>query len=171
MDNASQASAIEEDELGRLDEHVQDHTLDFGGGGMHHDDEMDMTALIDITFLLLIFFIVTSKLANEVRQPLPSAKNGQLVATDKAIIICVRGGRGDGAIVTRADGTKFSDFPDQQAAEIEEYIQQGFNSLKTDILIRADGSVLNGEIHRIKEVVSDNLEEGSLISFGVMHEL
>ncbi len=144
-------------------------SVEFGANDIHHDDEMDMTALIDITFLLLIFFIVTSKLANEVTQPLPIARHGQLVATDKSIIICVRGG-GDSVVVTRKDGTLFSIIPDQQAAEIEEYIQQGFNSGKTDVLIRADGSVPNGEVNRIKEIVSDNLEEGALISFGVMHE-
>lgn len=170
MDNASHGIANDQDDFEGFDLHPHDHPADFGGEAAHHDDEMDMTALIDITFLLLIFFIVTSKLANEVTQPLPSARNGQLVATDKAIIICVRVGRDSAAIVTRVDGTKFSDIPDQQTAEIEEYIQQGFNSQKTDVLIRADGAVPNGEIHRIKEIVSDNLEEGSLISFGVMHE-
>ncbi len=155
-------------EVGEREEmHVP--SVAFGANDFHHDDDMDMTALIDITFLLLIFFIVTSKLANEVTQPLPIARHGQLVATDKTIILCIRGG-GDATIVTRKDGTLFSVVPDQQAAEIEEYIQQGFNLGNTDVLIRADGSVPNGEINRIKEIVSDNLEEGALISFGVMHE-
>lgn len=151
-------------------EDVQEPAVAFALNDFHHDDEMDMTALIDVTFLLLIFFIVTSKLSNEVTQPLPIAANGQLVATDKAIIICIRGGAGN-TVVTRKDGTPFSDSPEQQAAEIEEYIQQGFNANNTEVLIRADGSVPSGEINRIKEVVSDNLEEGSLISFGVKHEL
>jgi biopolymer transport protein ExbD len=142
----------------------------FESHGFHHDDEMDMTALIDITFLLLIFFIVTSKLANEVTQPLPIARHGQLVATDKTIIICMRAGAGGNAMVTRKDGKPFSEIAEQQAAEIEEYIQQGFNQGNTDVLIRADGSVTNREVNRVKEIVSESLEEGALISFGVMHE-
>ncbi len=166
MDRTVPNIAIDEGES----EEAHVPSVEFDANDFHHDDDMDMTALIDITFLLLIFFIVTSKLANEVTQPLPIARHGQLVATDKSIIICVRGGRGDTAIVTRKDGTLFSVNPDQQAAEIEEYIQQGFNTGMTDVLIRADGSVPNGEINRIKEIVSDNLEEGALISFGVMHE-
>ena len=139
---------------------------------IEHDDEMDMTALIDITFLLLIFFVVTSKLANEVKQPLPMARNGQSVANmDKtAIILSVRWGGGDTAIVSRRDGTLFSDDPEQQAAEISEYIQLGLDQNKSELLIRADGAVRTGEIQRIKEIVSESLEEGQLISFGVHHE-
>ncbi len=138
--------------------------------GQHHDDEMDMTALIDITFLLLIFFVVTSKLANEVKQPLPVARNGQLVATDKSIILTMKRGGGNSAVVGREDGSVFSDDPEQQAAEIEEYLQIGFNSQKTNVLVRADGAVRNGDVNHIKELISESIEEGQLISFGVMQE-
>lgn len=137
---------------------------------IEHDDEMDMTALIDITFLLLIFFVVTSKISSEVKQPLPMARNGQSVANNNAIILSVRAGGGDSAIVSRLDGVVFSDDPEQQAAEIGEYLQLGFSQNKTELLIRADGAVRSGEIQRIKEIVSDSLEEGQLISFGVHHE-
>ena len=38
------------------------------------DTEMDITPMIDITFLLLIFFIVSSKMDPSANVPLPAAK-------------------------------------------------------------------------------------------------
>ncbi len=134
------------------------------------DDEMDITPMIDMTFLLLIFFILTSKMTAEPTYPLPRAKSGNSVAVKNCVVIVVRRGSGDAAVVSRADGTVFSDDPEQQSAEIGEYIQLGLNSQKSEVLVRAEGAVRNGEISRIKEIISEALEEGQLINFGVLDE-
>jgi biopolymer transport protein ExbD len=134
------------------------------------DDEMDITPMIDMTFLLLIFFILTSKMTAEQTRNLPPAKNGEVIGTSKCIILNVRASGGDNALVSRADETVFSDDPEQQAAEVAEYIQLGFNMQKTDILVRADGNVRNGEIKRIKEIVSESLEGDQMINLGVLDE-
>jgi len=134
------------------------------------DDEMDITPMIDMTFLLLIFFILTSKMTAEPTYPLPAAKNGNSVSVKKCIVITVRAGNGATAIVSRADATVFSDDPEQQAAEIGEYIQLGLNTQKSEVLIRAEGAVRNGEISRLKDAVSESLEEGQMINFGVLDE-
>jgi biopolymer transport protein ExbD len=134
------------------------------------DDEMDITPMIDMTFLLLIFFILTSKMTAEPTYPLPAAKNGNAVAVKKCVVITVRSGSGDTAIVSRADGTVFSDDPEQQAAELGEYIQLGLNTQKSEVLVRAEGAVRNGEISRLKDVISEALEEGQMINFGVLDE-
>lgn len=133
------------------------------------DDEMDITPMIDMTFLLLIFFILTSKMTAEPTYPLPAAKSGNAVAVKNCVVINVRGGSGDMALVSRADGTVFSDDPEQQSAEIGEYIQLGLNTRKSEILVR-EGAVRNGEISRIKEAISEVLEEGQMINFGVLDE-
>jgi len=134
------------------------------------DDEMDITPMIDMTFLLLIFFILTSKMTAEPTYPLPRAKSGNSVAVKNCVVITVRRGSGDAAVVSRSDGTVFSDDPEQQSAEIGEYIQLGLNTQKSEVLIRAEGAVRNGEISRLKEVVSESLEEGQVINFGVIDE-
>jgi biopolymer transport protein ExbD len=134
------------------------------------DDEMDITPMIDMTFLLLIFFILTSKMTAEQTRALPTAKNGDVVPTKSCIILNVRSGGGDAAMVSRGDETLLSDDLEQQAAEIAEYIQQGFNMQKIEVLIRADGNVRNGEIKRIKEIVSDSLEPEQMINIGVIDE-
>lgn len=134
------------------------------------DDEMDITPMIDMTFLLLIFFILTSKMTAEQTHSLPAARNGETIPTKNCIILNVRNGGGDTAVVSRADETVMSDEPEQQAAEIGEYIQLGFNTQKNEILVRAEGAVRSGEIQRLKEVISESLEEGQVINFAVIDE-
>jgi len=51
------------------------------------DDEMDITPMIDMTFLLLIFFILTSKMTGEKSYEVPSAKNGSSIATKNCVMI------------------------------------------------------------------------------------
>jgi biopolymer transport protein ExbD len=134
------------------------------------DGEMDITPMIDIVFLLLIFFIVSSKMTAEPTYPLPAAKNGAAIPVKNCVVLTVKRGGGDNAVISKADGTLFSDDLDQQAAEIAEYIQLGFDMQKSEILIRAEGGVRSGEINRIKEMVSESLEEGQMINFGVLQE-
>jgi biopolymer transport protein ExbD len=134
------------------------------------DDEMDITPMIDMTFLLLIFFILTSKMTAEPTYPLPAAKNGNSVSVKSCVVITVRAGSGDTAIVSRSDGTVFSDDPEQQQAELGEYIQLGLSTQKSEVLVRAEGAVRNAEISRIKDVISEALEEGQMINFAVLDE-
>jgi biopolymer transport protein ExbD len=134
------------------------------------DGEMDITPMIDIVFLLLIFFIVSSKMTAEPTYPLPAAKNGAAIPVKNCVVLTVKRGGGDNAVIAKADGTLFSDDLEQQAAEIAEYIQLGFDMQKSEILIRAEGGVRSGEINRIKEMVSESLEEGQMINFGVLQE-
>jgi biopolymer transport protein ExbD len=48
--------------------------------------EMDITPMIDCTFLLLIFFLVTSKMKPELAVDLPKAKHGAVVVEQSSII-------------------------------------------------------------------------------------
>jgi len=134
------------------------------------DGEMDITPMIDIVFLLLIFFIVSSKMTAEPSYPLPAAKNGAAIPVKSCVILTVKRGGGDNAIIMNSDEKVFSEDLEQQAAEIAEYIQLGFGMQKSEVLIRAEGGVRNGEINRIKEMVSESLEEGQMINFAVLQE-
>ena len=71
-------------------------------------------------------------------------------------------------MVARGDGTYFSDDPEQQQAEIAEYIQLEFDSgRKTEVLIRAEGNVTSGQMKKVKQAVSEVLEEGKMINVAV----
>lgn len=135
-----------------------------------NDDELDITPMIDITFLLLIFFLVSSKMTAEQAVDLPKARHGGVVAGKESVILIMKRGTGDQAEVQKADGTNFSADVEQQNAEIAEYVQQGLDAGKKHVIIKAEGSVRHGEIGRVSEAISESLEEGKLINIAVMEQ-
>ena len=68
------------------------------------DAEMDITPMIDITFLLLIFFLVASRLDEDTPVELPPARYGTAVAEKSSIPITLAKGSGESANVYLADG-------------------------------------------------------------------
>jgi biopolymer transport protein ExbD len=132
------------------------------------DDEMDITPMIDMTFLLLIFFILTSKMTGEKSYEVPPAKHGSSIAAKNCVVITVLRGTGENAIVSKADGAIFSDDPEQQAAEIAEYVQlQLETGGKTEVLIRAEGNVTAKQLKKVEQAVGEVLEEGKMINLAV----
>ncbi len=134
------------------------------------DDEWDITPMIDIVFLLLIFFLVSSKMTAEQAVDLPKARHGGVVAGKESVIIVLRRGSGDVADVRRGDGTPFSLDLDQQNSEIADYVQQGIDAGKKHVIIRAEGSVRHGEVGRVSGAISESLEEGAAINIAVMEQ-
>lgn len=135
-----------------------------------NDDEIDITPMIDIVFLLLIFFIVSSKMNAEQAVDLPKARHGGVIAGKEAVIILMKRGTGDQAEVLKSDGTKFPGDLEQQNVEIGEYIQKGIDSGKKHVVIKAEGSVRHGEVNRVTEAISESLNEGDLINIAVMEQ-
>ncbi len=132
------------------------------------DDEMDITPMIDMVFLLLIFFILTSKMTGEKTYPVPPAKNGSAVVIKNCVSILVSRGTGVTPLVARGDGTTFSEDPELQAAEIAEYIQLELETGgKTEILVRAEGNVTSGQMKKVKQAIAEVLEEGKMINIAV----
>ncbi len=134
------------------------------------DEEMDITPMIDITFLLLIFFIVSSKMNAEQAVDLPKARHGGVVAAKESVVVIMKRGTGDQAEVEKSDGTPFSSDIEQQNADIAEYISAGIDDGKKHVIIRAEGSVRHGEIGRVSEAISQAIEEGEMINIAVMEQ-
>ena len=126
--------------------------------------------MIDITFLLLIFFLVSSKMTAEQAVELPKARHGGVVAGKESVIIIMKRRTGDQAEVQKVDGTPFSADSEQQNAGIAEYVQQGLDAPKKHVIIRAEGSVRHGEVGRVSNAISESLEEGDLINIAVMEQ-
>lgn len=134
------------------------------------DDELDITPMIDITFLLLTFFLVASKMNEEAAVDLPKARNGGVVSAKDSVIILMKRGTGDQAAVLRADGAPFSSDMEQQNADIAEYVQKGLDSGKKHVIIKAEGSVRHGEIGRVSEAISESMGDGEMINIAVMEQ-
>jgi len=117
--------------------------------------EMDITPLIDITFLLLIFFLVSSTLASQSVE-LPPARSGQGVSERTAVIFTVdQPDESEPAEVFMDDGIsakKLSDDPAEQDREIAQAVERAYDSGqgKSKVLIRAAKRVLYREVSRVR---------------------
>ncbi len=122
------------------------------------DGEFDITPMIDVVFLLLIFFIVTARMAPKNVGSLPEAKFGETHAASEAAVINVKAAAPDSPIVSRKDGSVFSADKDVQAQEISDYlIYQMESKGMRFVMICAEPEVKSREIARIRDIVSREL--------------
>ncbi|WP_168564351.1 ExbD/TolR family protein [Crateriforma spongiae] len=127
------------------------------------EDEMDITPMIDITFLLLIFFVVASKMDPTQTGTIPSADNGLAVSADDSAVLFLEPGPEDKAIVTRLDGTPFSMDEEVQAAEIVEYVDTELNRTvgrqKTHVMLMGDADLSVMHVTRVQRIIGDAFED------------
>jgi biopolymer transport protein ExbD len=118
--------------------------------------EMDITPMIDCTFLLLIFFLVTSRMSAETPIELPLARHGGAVVLKESIIVTVTKGDGDGARIYKGDSSasenliEGADVVEQEEA-LARYIetQSKSNPPKRYVLIKGERGVKFKEIDRV----------------------
>jgi len=109
--------------------------------------------MIDITFLLLIFFLVASTADVQTAVDLPPARHGQGVSDTKSVVLTIaeRGGPGS-ALVYLGDGTGGTPLPDDSALQeerIAQAVRDGFNQGKPTVLVKAEKGVLHREVSRV----------------------
>ena len=118
--------------------------------------EMDITPMIDCTFLLLIFFLVTSRMNAETPIDLPPARHGGAVVMKESIVITVDKGEGNMANIYKGDTTS----PDQllegsnlveQEENLARYVEQQANSSppKRFVLIKGAKGVKHRDVARV----------------------
>ena len=140
------------------------------GGRKEPDSELDITPMIDIVFLLLIFFVVTSKMQPQQVTDLPKARHGEGIASKQWITLNVKRGGGDIPEITRKDGFAFSSDREEQAQQIEDYVKEGLDQGMKLVVIRAEGGVKTGDISRIRAAISEALEDGQEINIAVQEQ-
>jgi biopolymer transport protein ExbD len=120
------------------------------------DTEIDITPMIDMVFLLLIFFLVTSSMSQTSDVQLPEAVHGDAVDAKEAVIVTVAVDDGGNAAIYKGDGVTAesrvlaSDFVGQED-ELVEYIKRGIAGppRKQHVLVKAAGRVAHGQIARV----------------------
>ncbi|MDA7979900.1 MAG: biopolymer transporter ExbD [Pirellulales bacterium] len=127
------------------------------------DTEVDITPMIDITFLLLIFFLVASVPDPQVAIDLPSAVMGGKVDPQLStfITIAVNPVDPDDAEIYLADGrqqsarvTRKSKGDASQKNEIVAVLREAVAQNKPHVIIKAEKDVRNGEVDRIIGYIS-----------------
>lgn len=120
--------------------------------------DMDITPMIDITFLLLIFFLVSSRPDQTTAIQLPKAQHGDAVSQRFSTVISVGEGGIDQAPVFSGDGkipaNELSPDPVAREEQITSYIQSGIAEGKTDVVIKADRGVACRDIHGVLKAIS-----------------
>jgi biopolymer transport protein ExbD len=126
----------------------------------YDDSEMDITPMIDITFLLLIFFLVASKMDPSAAISLPPARYGLAVVEKSSAIITIAAGeegrgllyKGSGtAADTLVDGSDIEAQEEEIAAYVEEQMADG---TRENVLIKAERGVKHREVARISKAAT-----------------
>lgn len=126
--------------------------------------DMDITPMIDMTFLLLIFFLVTSKLAPKAGVELPKAQHGGAIATKNAIILTVGPGEPI-ARVYRGESVETKDAfraanAEEQEQEIIEFIESEYArsassaNAKDSVLIQAARGLKHRDVARVAKAAA-----------------
>lgn len=135
------------------------------------DAEMDITPMIDMTFLLLIFFLVCSTPDQHTMIDLPSGRYGAGVSERESLIITVSDEGVDTAPVYLADGKveseRLTDEPEEQGRLIAEAVEKSKQEdAKDNVIIKADRNVAHREVARVIKAVSR--VEGAKIYLAVL---
>ena len=116
------------------------------------DDEMDITPMIDMTFLLLVFFIVASTPDVQTAVELPPAHFGQGVSQHRATLVTVAQSGDDRIQIYLADGKVGPALPDDQDEQerlIRQAVEDGIGAGKSEVIIKAERGVRHREVSRI----------------------
>lgn len=122
------------------------------------DEEIDITPMIDLVFLLLIFFLVSSVPDHATAIDLPEATHGTAVSQKDAVIFTIAAGGYEDAPVYAADGriagTELPNDAEMRRAEVRRLVEAGIRENQVDVVIKADRNVAHREVAALIKAVS-----------------
>jgi biopolymer transport protein ExbD len=142
--------------------------------GATMDDEMDITPMIDMTFLLLIYFLVVTTPDMRTVIKLPAARHGDSVSQRTSTVITIGESQGLAAPVYLADGkvaaALLSGEPQSQREAIAQHVRDGLQeSNRMDVIIKADRHVSHRDVARVMRAAS--LVEGIHLHLAVLEPI
>lgn len=115
------------------------------------DEDLDITPMIDVTFLLLIFFMVTSTMQQEAQLQVPPARHGEGVSVDTAIMITIAN-KDDQPAIYLGDGM-VGDPVD--VAQIGPYVDAEVREGKQIVIIKADRELPSGFVEDVARTANE----------------
>ncbi len=159
---------------------VEDFDVDIAPRKTQTEDaDLDITPMIDITFLLLAFFVVVSKMDAQRPVDMPRAINGTTIAEENCVVFVVTTDSpgGPSKIFKGQDMSPASQVTSQGAldieAEVSDYVETEISNRPTveAVLIKGAGDARTGDIETIKRgVARSELGKSRKIYFGVEEE-
>ena len=138
------------------------------------EEEMDITPMIDVTFLLLIFFVVCSTMDPVKIGEIPDAENGSPVSAKESAVIFVKAAGPDKVTLLRADGSEFSKDEATQESQIVDYItkelEKSIEANKNQVMIMGDAQIKVMEVTRVQKIIGDAFTDLEFTYIGVKED-
>lgn len=119
--------------------------------------EFDITAMVDLVFLMNLYFLVTFITVAMGEMNLPSADNVTSLDADSAVVLSLaRSLDGESVTVYLGDGIKGEPIEDaaQQEQKVTAAIEEGVAAGKKAVLLKAESKVRLADMHRISSLVT-----------------
>jgi len=160
---------------------TSDHNIDLPKRKRNKDDgELDVTPMIDVTFLLLAFFVVVSKMDPQAAVELPKASYGESIPEKNCVTLIVVVDKEDEKKISifkgrsMGDDTRIADGEEEaQEEEIGNFVEAELVAYPTKqaILIKAAGMVKTGMVEMVKRGVGQSeLAKSRKIYVGIEEE-
>jgi len=135
----------------------------FGGERKLVDGEMDITPMIDVTFLLLIFFMVASTMQGTPDVDVPPAQHSIGVDSAGAAVITILAARSssESPRIVLGDG----EGPEADLADVRSYVEESVRDGKKRVVLKAEGDVVHGLVDDVAQAIKS--VDGSELFMGV----
>ena len=126
-----------------------------------NDEELDITPMIDVTFLMLIFFMVASTMQGTPDLPVPPSEVGIGVNEKQAVLLTLLQDEGE-PVIRLGDGPTA---PIGEMSEVASHIERGVAEQKVNVVIKADRDLPAGFVEQV--VKEANVEGVEAMYYGV----
>jgi biopolymer transport protein ExbD len=138
------------------------------------DSEMDITPMIDMTFLLLIFFLVASRMDERAAVVLPPARHGNAVSTTGAVVFTIGGDseeaqifKGEGKIPANLLSAGDTEGKESEIAAYVEEIVAGDPTIQ-NVVILAEAGVKHRDVALVMKAVGLAETDGNQLHVAVL---
>ena len=128
------------------------------------DDDLDITPMIDVTFLLLIFFMVTSNMEESSRLQIPPASHGMGVPTDQSSVITIYKTEGDPEVFLGDENVRDKALATDMGM-VTAYVQKVVQDGKLNVIIKADRDVPTVIVDEVARAANDVDVPGGELKF------
>ncbi len=141
------------------------------------DGELDITPMIDITFLLLAFFVVVSRMDPQASVILPKASYSESISEKNSVmVVIVQRGEGveiyKGRTMNEADLVRANE-PSGIEEEIRDYVDRELSATpnKEAILVKAEGDIKTRIVETVKKgIAKSEMGNAKPLYFGIQEE-
>lgn len=131
------------------------------------ETEMDITPMIDVTFLLLIFFILTNNASKTTQVVLPKTNNSMAVNRKESVVLTIFKSE-DAPQVYLSDGKKENG--PASMADVTSYVRDGVLQEKRTVIILSDTEVPAGFVEEVALAASEASESELQYFTGVLEK-